>query len=353
MQTIDQDAGLIVSNDHAIVPLSEVETFLATRPPVGTANELRDRLAALCEYYRGKIAVYNEVYEGQLRTERYIGEELKKLPRSTGGRPSGNSSHDETSFEREIEKLDITKPNAYRLQQLANVDQSVFERYIKTQKQAMERIVKADLLTDPKITNELRNSAKRTIAMGHPAGVYNVIYADPPWEYDNTGVHGAADHHYPTMPLEDISKLLDDQCIRIADNAVLFLWATNPFLQDAFYVINAWGFEYKTNIVWVKTDLVKPGSGFYVRGRHELLLICTRGSFTPLDPNIAPPIGSVVIAPVQDHSNKPDEFYDIIERLYTGCNYIELFARQRRDGWEGWGHDSNGQHTACGVWHTD
>ncbi len=341
MQTIDQDTGLIVSNDHAIVPLNEVETFLATRPPIEHAKELRDRLAGYAEYYRTDVAKYNEVYAGQLRTERYIGAILTEMPKSNGGRPAGNQSQNEIGFPT-YKELGFDHNQASRLKQLAAVPDDVFDSYLKMRAKAMERIIKADLLTDPKITNELRNSAKRTIAMGQPAGVYNVIYADPPWEYDNTGVHGAADHHYPTMPLEDISSLLDDQQIKIADNAVLFLWATNPFLQDAFYVINAWGFEYKTNIVWVKTDLVKPGSGFYVRGRHELLLICTRGSFTPLDPNIAPPIGSVVIAPVQDHSNKPDEFYDIIERLYTSCNYIELFARQKRDGWEGWGHDSNG-----------
>ena len=187
---------------------------------------------------------------------------------------------------------------------------------------------------------ERRLETKRAVAMSQPSGVYNVIYADPPWEYDNTGVHGAADHHYPTMPLEDISSLLDAQRIAVADNAVLFLWATNPFLQDAFYVVNSWGFEYKTNMVWVKTDLVKPGSGFYVRGRHELLLICTRGSFTPLDAHISPPIGSVISAAIGSHSSKPDDFYGVIERLYPGCNYLELFARRQRDGWKGWGYDS-------------
>lgn len=187
---------------------------------------------------------------------------------------------------------------------------------------------------------EQRTEQKRAVAMAQPSGVYSVIYADPPWEYDNTGVHGAADHHYPTMPLETICSLLGDQQIAVAENAVLFLWATNPFLQDALYVVNSWGFTYKTNMVWVKTDLVKPGSGFYVRGRHELLLICTRGSFTPLDQHISPPIGSVISSPVQEHSSKPDAFYDAIERLYPNCNAIELFARRRRDGWEGWGYDS-------------
>lgn len=174
-----------------------------------------------------------------------------------------------------------------------------------------------------------------------PPGVYQVIYADPPWQYDNTGVHGAAEHHYPTMPLEDICSLLDDQNVQVADSAVLFMWVTNPFLEDACEVVRAWGFEYKTNIVWVKTDLVKPGSGFYVRGRHELLYVATRGSFTPLDEHISPPIGSVVTAPVQEHSRKPDEVYDIIERLYPDTTRIELFSRRSdRPGWTFWGNEN-------------
>jgi N6-adenosine-specific RNA methylase IME4 len=122
------------------------------------------------------------------------------------------------------------------------------------------------------------------------------------------------------------------------NNAVLFLWATNPFLADALKVVEAWGFEYKTNIVWIKTNLKRPGSGFYIRGRHELLFICTRGSFVP-DQNGKEPIGSVVEAPVEEHSKKPDIFYDTIERMYPSCKYLELFARgePHNEHWTVWG----------------
>ena len=173
-----------------------------------------------------------------------------------------------------------------------------------------------------------------------PQGIYNVIYADPPWQYNNSiGKWGPANSHYSTMPTADICVLLEKIELGVAENAVLFLWATNPFLEDALHVIDLWGFEYKTNIVWVKTELQKPGSGFYVRGRHELLLIATKGSFTPLDQNISPPIGSVIEAPVQEHSKKPEQIYEIIEKLYPKCNYIELFARNKREGWQQWGDE--------------
>jgi N6-adenosine-specific RNA methylase IME4 len=185
-----------------------------------------------------------------------------------------------------------------------------------------------------------RNEAKKIISQNLPDEIYNVIYADPPWEYDNAiRQGGTAEMHYPTMPLNKICSFLDDIELQIDNNAVLFMWVTNPFLQDAFKVINSWGFKYKTNMVWVKTDLVKPGSGFYVRGRHELLFICTRGAFTPLDKNISPPIGSVIEADIQEHSRKPEDIYSIIETLYPGCNYIELFARNKRSGWASYGNE--------------
>lgn len=174
-----------------------------------------------------------------------------------------------------------------------------------------------------------------------PDKQYNVIYVDPPWEYSNTGVNGAAEHHYNTMSIAELEALPESINLSISKNAVMFMWITNPLMAEAFHLIEKWGFTYKTNIVWVKTELKKPGSGFYVRGRHELLFICTKGSFTPLDENISPPIGSVVSSPVMEHSRKPTVFYEIIEKLYPKCSYIELFARSNREGWDSWGNETD------------
>lgn len=189
------------------------------------------------------------------------------------------------------------------------------------------------------ITKPVKREEKRQQAQSLPDAVYNVIYADPAWEYDNTGLNGAAEHHYSTMSIDDIYNLPRSIDLCIADNAVLFLWATNPLLPEALECVRRWGFNYKTNVVWVKTELVKPGVGWYVRGRHELLLIATRGSFTPLDEHLSPPIGSVLEAPIQEHSRKPDDAYTLIERLYPDCSYVELFARRTREGWTTWGDE--------------
>lgn len=165
-----------------------------------------------------------------------------------------------------------------------------------------------------------------------PIGEFNVIYADPPWEYEFslTG-RGDSQTQYVVMATQEISSLE----IPSAKDAVLFLWATNPKLEEAFQVLKAWGFEYRTNIVWVKD---KFGTGYYVRGQHELLLIGKKGNMPiPAEENRPP---SVLMAPRKEHSEKPQEVYGIIEKMFPNCKYLELFARGKRLGWECWGNES-------------
>ncbi len=164
-----------------------------------------------------------------------------------------------------------------------------------------------------------------------PAGVFDLIYADPPWQLGSPGSSGSPEQHYPTMPTAEICSLR----IPAADDAVLFLWAVSSRLADALEVIAAWGFELKTTLVWVKPSI---GPGNYVRNRHELLLIATRGNHpTPL-PRHRP--DSVVEAPRGRHSEKPKVFYELIERMYPNATRLELFARgKERPGWTFWGNE--------------
>jgi len=164
-------------------------------------------------------------------------------------------------------------------------------------------------------------------------GKYNVIYADPPWRYDNnsTSIRGTADDHYPTMTLEEIKQIPVEKIT--LDNAALFLWTTSSMIKKAFEVIEAWGFEFKTSMVWVKDRM---GTGFFVRSKHEILLIGTKGSFLPMTTDLPE---SVVFAAKEGHSKKPEAFYEIIEKMYPEQRYIELFARSKREGWDVWGNE--------------
>jgi N6-adenosine-specific RNA methylase IME4 len=168
------------------------------------------------------------------------------------------------------------------------------------------------------------------------ARTYSVLYADPPWNFHLWSPDGdgrAADQHYPTMPLADICNMPVSDIV--ASDAVLFMWTTAPHLKESFSVLEAWGFEYVTNVAWVKD---KIGLGYWVRNQHELLLIARRGDIpAPLPENRAP---SVIEAPRREHSRKPDEAYELIERMYPELPKIELFARNARPGWDAWGNQA-------------
>lgn len=120
----------------------------------------------------------------------------------------------------------------------------------------------------------------------------------------------------------------------IEDDAVLFMWVTSPLLEECFPVIRAWGFQYKTSFVW---DKVKHNFGHYNSVRHELLLVCTRGSCTPDNLTLFDSVQTIEKSGV--HSEKPAEFRAIIDALYTSGKRLELFARQPADGWEVWGNE--------------
>jgi N6-adenosine-specific RNA methylase IME4 len=182
----------------------------------------------------------------------------------------------------------------------------------------------------------LAELSKSTSAL--PTGQrYPVIYADPPWyfeAYDSvSGTGRTAESHYPCMQTEDICAMPVSELA--TDDAVLFLWTIAPHLQESFRVIEAWGFRYVTNAVWVKD---KIGLGYYVRNQHELLLIAVRGNIPAPAPAQRPL--SVIQSPRRQHSRKPDEAYALIERMYPELPRIELFARHARKGWDAWGNEA-------------
>ncbi len=183
------------------------------------------------------------------------------------------------------------------------------------------------------LRRQLRDSRQKQLTA--PAGTFNLIYADPPWDYSgeqHTRVEssGGARTHYPTLSLEQICdyQFADKSLIDVlADDAALFIWATSPLLPEALTVITAWDFTYKASFVW---DKIQHNVGHYNSVRHELLLVATRGTCLP---EVSTLIDSVQTIDRSDHSAKPERFYEIIETLYPSSSKLELFARQARYGW--------------------
>lgn len=170
-----------------------------------------------------------------------------------------------------------------------------------------------------------------------PEGEFDVIYADPPWRYDfSKSDNRAIENQYPTMELEEICALK----VPSAKDAVLYLWATAPKLVEALKVMEAWGFTYKTNFVWVKPSI---GMGYWARVQHELLLVGVKGSFSP--PKESDRYPSVINAPTEEHSKKPEIVYEMIEKAFPPAEHhlLELFARNKRAGWESFGLEVQGE----------
>jgi N6-adenosine-specific RNA methylase IME4 len=171
---------------------------------------------------------------------------------------------------------------------------------------------------------------------------YGVIYADPPWSFRTWSAKGtgrSAVSHYDCMDFAAIASLPIANLA--ADDCALLLWATDPMLPRALDLIDAWGFTYKTvGFTWAKTNEKSAtyftGMGYWTRSNPEQCLLATRGKPVRQAKNVP----QLVVAPRREHSRKPDEVAERIERLLPGP-YIELFARRTRQGWDSWGDQAS------------
>lgn len=189
-------------------------------------------------------------------------------------------------------------------------------------------------------------------------GYYGALLVDPPWRFrtwnraaavtrrSGSGTNVSASVHYSTMAIEDLAALPVGELA--ADNSCLFLWACWPTLTDAFHLLKAWGFEYKTCAFdWMKAHTRQVemfrddadalmGMGYWTRSNSEPCLLATRGKPKRLNADVR----QGIIEPRREHSRKPDCVHERIERLVAGP-YLELFARQQRPGWTVWGDETS------------
>ena len=190
--------------------------------------------------------------------------------------------------------------------------------------------IRGKTLTSENAKTEREALNGREIARSASSICYQVIYADPPWQYDfAASTSRSIEAHYNSMTVDDLKALN----VQPAENALLLLWATSPKLREALAVMDAWGFEYKTHAIW---DKVKIGMGYWFRGQHELLMVGTRGKWPPPEP--AQRMASVIREPRGRHSRKPDTIREWIESTWPEAKRIELFAREAWKGWDTFGN---------------
>ena len=326
---------------------------------IDEVKDIRDKAVALAAYAKqakdgGLIAHATAIRK---RAERRLGELMEddrkagKLAKGArgGGKKNGprGSLNDPRDKAPTLADQGVDKHLADRARKAAAMPEAKFEeqvaRAVKVAVAATEgdaavvreaRKAQQDAKRDRRAERE-RELAAKIVAL--PDKLYGVIVSDPEWKdevwSEETGMDRAAANHYPVSPEEviksrPVGKLAAKDC-------VLFLWTTNQHLRIALDVMEAWGFEYKSNYVWVKDGI---STGRWNRSRHEILLIGTRGN--PVCPAPGTQWDSAIMSPRLAHSEKPKCFLEMIEQYFPNVPKIELNCRGKpRPGWDAWGNE--------------
>ena len=280
---------------------------------------LEKKFVIECNLHRRHLNDFQKAELGipLLEINQQLAKENQRLSQGQGVKVSSNE-----------ERLNSTKQTAQDI----GVSKATFERAKKIIEKAPEEL--KDRVREGKTSinyayKTINRQDKKANKEPIPTGEFDIILADPPWTYD-INTRGSPDDHYDVMSDNDIYNMN----IPSSKDCVLFMWGTAPKLPEALKVIESWGFTYKTNMVWIKD---KIGTGYYFRGKHELLFVAVKGN--PLIPEESDRPESVLVAPRTTHSKKPHEVYDIIERMYPNAKYLELFARNTKENWKSWGNE--------------
>jgi N6-adenosine-specific RNA methylase IME4 len=326
-------------SDIVLAQVGKARDLLAQVVDAGSAKRVVD-MAYAAEVYAKRQKLSQEAidYAHEIKTEalallgEFLEEEKKagRMAKGTRGQMRGRDVSGNTLLV-SPEKKQVTL--ADRGITLKESSEAKLVARVKREKPAEYDAIKRNKTTCSKIHREERKQkAHEEVKEAETLiGKFRVFYADCPWKYGDAGYgNGPAEFHYSTMSVDELCAL---PVAKLAlANSVLFFWVTSPLLEDAFTVINAWGFKYKASFIW---DKVKHNVGHYNSVRHELLLIATRGSCTPDDSRL---IDSVQEIERGEHSVKPERFREIIDQMYPDGKRIELFARKRTEGWTAWGN---------------
>ena len=229
----------------------------------------------------------------------------------------------------------LAKPMDVReeLSKKANVSHGTYDKGLKILSSDNQKLIQDTLSGDKKIDSSFKliNMKEKNLKpQDLPTDKFDLIYIDPPWESVSGNVRGASESHYNTMGTDEISEMK----LPMHDNCVVFLWTINSLMIETVELLKSWGLQYRSKIIW---DKEIQGTGYWVRTQHEELWICTKGKVPVPDPGIV--ARSVYKEKRTSHSKKPEYFYGLIESYYPVRKKLEMFARNKRDGWNSWGNE--------------
>lgn len=294
------------------------------------AKDLRDKAEAMRKYaanMKAGLKAQNECAEIKIRCERVIGQ----MTREIEGAQGATSLHAGKKFKREeLKAAGLSSVAAHRCEKIADVPEDAFEAEVVNLAQKDKELTSGHFVSLGKQINrradiDLQREGIKSGEIVLPDGVFEVIVIDPPWPYGNAD-HYNADGFRGTCPYpEESIEELAARKMPAADNCILWLWTTHRFMPDAFVLLEAWGFQHKVILTWVKDRM---GTGRWLRSQSEFCILAVKGKPTVDLTNQS----TVLQAPMREHSRKPDEFYALVESLCIGRK-LDFFSREKREGW--------------------
>ena len=335
----------------SLVRYEAARNALAAARSVDEVKNVRDLALAMSFYAKQAKdrTLIDDATDIRLRAELRLGEMIAAQKETVGlatgaagiGRSASAVPDEYRTQPPTLAEAGIDKKLSARAQKLANLSPEEFAQRLASAKR--EAIASIEMPSAARAAEKKQRRTEREAELAEkqralPSRHYGVILCDPPWEFrvysDATGSGRTAASHYPTMTPEQLRAL--DVPSLAAPDCVLFMWATPATLAQAVHLIEAWGFEYKTEAVWAKD---KIGLGFWFRNQHESVLVATRGS--PPCPAHGTQFSSLFDARRDKHSTKPTFIHNVIEAYFPNLPKIELFARgAARDDWSAWGNEA-------------
>lgn len=301
---------------------------------------IRDKAEALRQYARQSretLDVQNKCAEIKLRCERRMGGMLKETELNKGGEwaHKEHQSQAVTSAPK-LSDIGISRMQSSRYQAIARLPEDKFEQHINQTIADNKELTEAGVISFVKQVFRSEDIAKQREKIKEgiaklPEGKFDAIAIDPPWPYGNADNYDPNKYRsttpYPEMSIAEIRALE----IPAADNSFMWLWTTHQFLEDAFDLMKTWGFEYKAVLVW---DKEKMGIGQMLRKQCEFCLLGIKGKPKWFGNDVR----DIIREARTEHSKKPESFYKLVDKVCEGRK-IEIFSRQKREGWDVWGDE--------------